>query len=92
ELPPLTDKTITDETALRKEIQRSKRRGYTVDNEEFEIDLFCIAAPILDRDGNTIAALSISSHSPDHLGKYKNRRLRALRDTCEEISITLYGS
>lgn len=92
ELPPLTDKTITDEKTLRKEIQRSSKRGYTVDDEEFEMGLFCIAAPILDRDGNVIAALSISSHSADHLGKCKNKRLRALRDTCKDISITLYGS
>lgn len=91
ELPPLTEKTITDKQTLLKEIQRSRKRGYTLDDEEFEENLFCIAAPVLDNDGNIIAALSISSHSPDHLSRYKSKRIKALRKTCTDITEALYS-
>lgn len=91
QLPALTAKTITDESLLRKEIKASEKRGYSVDDEEFEEGLFCIAAPLFDNDGNVLAALSISSHSPSHLGSDKKKMLKTLRDTSSEITQLLYS-
>ncbi|MGA7241943.1 MAG: IclR family transcriptional regulator C-terminal domain-containing protein, partial [Terracidiphilus sp.] len=41
-------------------LDRVRRRGYAVDDEEMEIGTRCVGAPILDTSGHPIAAVSIS--------------------------------
>ena len=59
-LKPVTDATITDKEAFLRELREIRSRGYTVDNGEFEVGVRCVAAPIRDRTGTVIAAVSIS--------------------------------
>jgi IclR family KDG regulon transcriptional repressor len=59
-LKALTDATITDEESLLRELREVRSRGYAVDNGEFEASVRCVAAPIRDRAGSVIAAVSIS--------------------------------
>ncbi len=59
-LKALTDTTITDTDALLRELREIRSRGYAVDNGEFEASVRCVAAPIRDRAGGVIAAVSIS--------------------------------
>ncbi|MDI6895524.1 MAG: IclR family transcriptional regulator [Bacillota bacterium] len=59
-LPRLTPYTITTEEALRAELAAVRDRGYAVDNEEMEIGLYCVAAPIRDVSGSVVAAMSVS--------------------------------
>ena len=60
ELPAYTPNTITDKKALRKELEQVRKQGFAVDDEELEIGLFCIAAPVRNFLGQVIAAISIS--------------------------------
>jgi DNA-binding IclR family transcriptional regulator len=55
-----TEHTITDGKRLKEELAKIRRHGYAVDNEELELGLFCIAAPIRNHLGQTIAAVSTS--------------------------------
>lgn len=55
-----TDKTITTAAELRSELVRIKKVGYAFDDEERELGVSCIAAPIFDFDQEIIAAMSIS--------------------------------
>lgn len=57
-----------------KELERIKEVGYAIDNEEAEIGVRCIAAPIW-RDGRVIAGIAISGPS-----------VRVSKDTDEENS------
>ena len=57
-----TSATITDLVALRRELQRISRRGYSTDNEEFVAGLIAVAVPIMDRHGKAFAA--IACHAP----------------------------
>ena len=59
-LDPVTPHTITRAKELRQELEKTKRQGYAVDMEENEIGGACVATPIMDYLGNTIAAISIS--------------------------------
>ena len=59
-LPAFTAKTITDWDKLLAELEGIRRRGYAVDDEELELGLMCVAAPILDRHAGLAAALSLS--------------------------------
>ena len=56
----LTDNSITDYDELEKELSIIKRDGVAIDNGEMEIGVRCIAAPVMDSNGNVIAAMSIS--------------------------------
>jgi len=55
-----TAKTLTTPQELLEALERVRRRGYAVDDEEMEIGTRCVGAPILDRTGRAIAAVSVS--------------------------------
>lgn len=58
-----TAKTLTSREALLKEVERARRRGYAVDDEEREEGVRCIAVAILDAQAQPIAAVSLSGPS-----------------------------
>ena len=62
-LERFTPRTITTLRELRRELDASRARGYTVCDEEIELGVRSIAVPILDRQGATIAALTISTRA-----------------------------
>lgn len=55
-----TSKTLTSSAELLDALERVRRRGYAVDDEEMEIGTRCVGAAILDVSGHPIAAVSIS--------------------------------
>lgn len=59
-MPRLTPHTITDLGALWEELAHTRARGYATDREEIEEGLACVAAPIRDYRGETIAAVSMA--------------------------------
>jgi len=60
EFKPVTPRTITDPAAFLEELNETKLRGFSVDNQENELGGRCVAAPILDYLGKPVAALSLS--------------------------------
>jgi DNA-binding IclR family transcriptional regulator len=58
-----THRTIATADALRTEIEKTRRRGYAVDDEELEEGLRCIAVPVLDAQRQPVAAVSVSGPS-----------------------------
>jgi IclR family acetate operon transcriptional repressor len=58
--PRRTPNTITEPEAFRTEIERVRAKGLAADLEEGTAGLNCLAAPIRDSFGRTIAAVSIS--------------------------------
>lgn len=60
--PPVrhTKQTHITPASLMREITEIRRRGYAVDEEEFAPGVRCIAAPIRDASGETVAALGIT--------------------------------
>lgn len=59
-LPAFTPHTITTRDALLAEVERCKKQGYAYDDEEVELGMRCIAAPIYDSLGRMAVAMSIS--------------------------------
>lgn len=55
-----TPNTITSNEVLETELDRIRTQGFAVDNEENEVGICCVGAPILDYTGKAIAAMSIS--------------------------------
>lgn len=59
-LRPYTPLTIVDPDKLREELERIRTAGIAIDNEEFEIGLKCVAAPVRDFGGRVVASLGIA--------------------------------
>jgi DNA-binding IclR family transcriptional regulator len=55
-----TSHTIVGRLDLLEELERIRRQGYSVDNEEMEEGVRCVAALILDHRGKPAGAVSIS--------------------------------
>lgn len=58
--PARTTATLVDAAALGRDFERIRARGYAIDDEESELGLRCIAAPVREAAGTTVAAISIS--------------------------------
>ena len=56
----VTPKTIPNMVQLRAELEKIRRKGYAVDNEEALLGCRCVSAPILNSDKVAIGALSVS--------------------------------
>lgn len=61
EIHTYTEKTITDLDTLRSSLERVRRLGYAVDDEEHEPGVRCVAAPIFNWSDHPVAAVSISA-------------------------------
>jgi DNA-binding IclR family transcriptional regulator len=61
----LTANTLTDPQQLRSELIAVGNRGFAEDNAEMDSDLLCLAVPVRLREGDVIAAVSISTRSTD---------------------------
>lgn len=56
-----TRKTMTTHPKFLTEIEKVRKFGWAIDNEENSPDVRCVAAPVFDAQGNVIAAFGTSS-------------------------------
>jgi IclR family pca regulon transcriptional regulator len=63
DLRALTPETIHEEALLRAELDRVRRRGWALVDQELEAGLRSVAAPIRGRDGEVVAAINVSAHA-----------------------------
>lgn len=59
-LETYTPNSIRTLAALRAELKRTRERGYSLDDQELEIGLRCIGAPVLGYSGEPVASVSVS--------------------------------
>lgn len=60
-LRALTPRTITDPDIVRGQLVTARANGYAVDDEENELTIRCLAAPVFGRDGSVVGAVSLSA-------------------------------
>lgn len=63
ELVPFTPNTITDKAVLRRHLAQVVEQGYAMDNEELDMGVRCVGAPIRDYTRRIVGAVSISGPS-----------------------------
>ena len=83
---PVTPRTIVTPAAFLAELQKTRQRGFAIDDEENELGGRCVAAPIFDYRGNSIAAVSISVPVQRFPKEMIEKYGRWVKDTAGEIS------
>ncbi len=86
-LDPITDTTVTSEAALRRILDATRERGYTVVDQELEHGLRSVAAPVRSESGAVIAAVNVSVHaSRATIEEIEARFVPPLLEAVERIS------
>ena len=62
-LEPRTEHTITDRAALERVLADVRRQGWALVDEELEVGLRSLAAPLRDASGRAVAAMNVSTHA-----------------------------
>ena len=62
-LEPHTEHTITDRAALERVLTDVRRQGWALVDEELEVGLRSLAAPLRDASGRAVAAMNVSTHA-----------------------------
>jgi len=86
-LKSFTDNTITKEKDLIDELERIRQQGFAIDNMEHEYGIKCIAIPLRGKNGDVVAAMSISGPSlrmGDEVLAHYERQLKKLKEEIEE--------
>jgi len=84
-----TPSTITDVQALYERVREDHAQGFAIVDEELERGLRSIAVPVLDRSGQAIAALNVSTHSTRTTrNEMRERFLPSLRAVAEQIVLS----
>ncbi|MDM0115032.1 IclR family transcriptional regulator [Variovorax sp. J22R133] len=86
-LEPFTKHTLTEVDAVVAKVVQARRQGWCLVNQELEEGLISIAAPIVNRQGRTIAALNISGQANRTSAKVmQDTILPSLLASAQEIS------
>jgi IclR family KDG regulon transcriptional repressor len=72
----LTENTITSKKRLLAELEKVRSQGFAMDDEECEIGVRCVAAPIYDFHGKVVASISASGPA----SRLKDERLQTIKN------------
>jgi DNA-binding IclR family transcriptional regulator len=84
-----TPKTLCSREKLFEHLKTVRRRGYAIDDEEIELGVRCIGAPIFNEDGWAIAAVSISGPTSRITAQNVGAIAQRVLTCCREISAAL---
>ncbi len=88
-LKKFTENTITDKEKLLAHLREIKEKGYSIDDEEIEVGLRCVAAPIFDHRKEVIAAISVSGPTSRMTYEKINELTEIVKETAFNISVRL---
>lgn len=80
------DNTIVSMRRLKEDLDSVRRRGYSVDDEEEEINVRCIGAPILNAQQQVVAAISITGTTAEVDEKSREGLIAHVRATAAAIA------
>jgi len=85
-----TRHTVTDPKELKRLITEAKTQGYVTVSQELEEGLVSIAVPLLDRNGNVMAAMNLSGNASRVTAAQMTRKLLPrLQAAAERINTSL---
>ncbi|MGB3262045.1 IclR family transcriptional regulator [Paenisporosarcina sp.] len=84
-----TDHTLLSREALENELVTIKKDAYSYDNQEHEMGIRCIGAPIMDHSGRPQYALSVTGPLDRMSDEILEKHIPLLKETATKISRSL---
>lgn len=84
-----TSSTITSVKRLLAELAETRQRGFSVDEEEYTVGVRCLAVPVMNHDGEPIAAMSVSVPIVRFAPPRQDFALKLLTENAELLSHAL---
>ena len=56
-----TPSTLTSRGALEAELAKTRRQGFALDDQENELNVRCVGAPVFDQSGRVVGGMSVSA-------------------------------
>ncbi|CDC73258.1 transcriptional regulator IclR family [Candidatus Colimorpha enterica] len=81
-----TENTLCDLPSIMAELEKTRERGYAIDNGEDNTFLRCVAAPVRDADGNAVAAISVTMLESNFRREHVTDVVRKLTEAALAIS------
>jgi IclR family transcriptional regulator, acetate operon repressor len=88
-LPKLGPNSITDRDELRAELDRTRERGYAVNDEEPEAGVRAIGVPIINGRGRPAASIAVATLTFRYSMEELEKLVPLLQDAAGEIAVQL---
>lgn len=85
ELRQRTKNTICDWPALESELDRTKDRGYAIDEQEYHEGVRCVAIPLIDDSGSVLGAIGITGAATTLTKRRIPQLVRTLKEAANEL-------
>ena len=89
-MPRFTPNTITDPEMFQLQLQDIRRQGFSFDNEEIDIGINAVGAPIFNYEEKPVAAVVLAGPSPRVTWDSDSPIVARLKDTAARISAQLH--
>lgn len=83
---PLTAHTITELESLRRALDLVRREGIAMDDEECELGVRCVAAPIRDYTGRVVCSISVSGPASRMQAGVLDKAVQEVKAAAEALS------
>jgi DNA-binding IclR family transcriptional regulator len=91
DLTRYTQQTITDPQQFLEELRIVRERGFALDLEEYEENLFCIGVPVRASTGDVVAAISISGPKYQSDSAIDPGLIRCAQSAAKAVSYAIRG-
>lgn len=85
-LTKYTENTFDTYESLKEELEKIRKQGYALDNQECEEGIRCVSLPIRDYTGRVLGGISISGSSNRIVPERDEEFLTILKPVCDTIS------
>lgn len=89
-MPRYTPNTITDPEMFQRQLQVIRQQGFAFDNEEIDIGINAVGAPIFNYEEKPVAAVVVAGPSPRVTWDSDSPIVARLKDTVAQISAQLH--
>ena len=90
-MKPFTPNTITDIKTLERQLKEIRKQGFAFDNEEVNVGINAVAAPVFDHEEKTVAAVAVAGLSQGITWETGSPIVGLVKETASEISKHLYS-
>jgi len=84
-----TNNTIITLSEMQIEAERIRRNDFSVDNQEFHEDIWCLASPVRDSGGRVVAAIGVTGPATQADGQKKTDICTHVKKAAKELSSKL---